>query len=111
MGEEVGTLTPRSRTKTVVVTIVSAMTDRNEKISVIDVTIDQRANREANRQIHLLQNVPHADLGTKVATQNLNTAKLVKRLKHPQRQYQIVRRSVVSQSDDVIKNVNQTRKS
>jgi len=38
--------------------------------------------------------------------QNLNTAKLVKRLKHPQRQYQIVRQSVVSQSDDVIKNVN-----
>jgi len=38
--------------------------------------------------------------------QNLNTAKLVKRLKHPRRQYQIVRQSVVSQSDDVIKNVN-----
>jgi hypothetical protein len=54
MGEEVGTLTVRSRTKTVVVTIVSAMTDRNEKISVTDVTIDQRVNRKANRQIHLL---------------------------------------------------------
>jgi hypothetical protein len=111
MGEEVVTLTQRARTETVVVTIVSAMTDRNEKISVTDVTTDQRVDREANRQIHLLQNVPHADLGTKIATQNLNTAKLVKRLKHPQRQHQIARRSARSQSDGVIKNANQIRKS
>ena len=94
-----------------VVTIEGAMTDRNEKISVTDVTTNQRVGLEASRQIHLLQNVPHDVLGTKIAIQTLNTAKPVKRLVHQPHRVQTARRFVASQFADVIKNVNQTRKS
>ncbi len=86
-------------------------TGRRGKISVTDVTTDQRDDREASRQIHLQQNIHHDDLGTKIATQNLSTAKLVKRLKHQLHRDQVAHRFVASLFDDGIKNVNQTRKS
>jgi hypothetical protein len=96
---------------TIVVAIEVRTTGRRGKISVTDVTTDQRYGREASRQIHLQQNVHHEDLGTKIDTQNLSTAKPVKRLKHRPHRDQIAHRFVASLFDVGIKNVNQRRKS
>jgi hypothetical protein len=90
----------------VVVTTEDAMTDLNEKISVTDMATDQSVGREAGHQINLSQNVTHDDRVTKIAIQNLNIAKPVKRLKHKAHGD-----LSAHQFADVNKNVSQTRKS
>ena len=81
----------------VVVTTEDSMTDLNEKISVTDMATDQSVDREASHQINLSQNVTHDDRETKIAIQNLNTAKPVKRLVHQPHRVQTARRFVASQ--------------
>ena len=116
MGDKIVIQTPVQRVlrviaaETTVVAIEVRTIGRRGTNSVRDVTTDQRVGREASRQIHLHQNVHHDDLGTKIATQNLSTAKPVKRLKHQLHCDQIAHRFVASLFVDGMKNVNQTRK-